>query len=131
MIENNYPFIYHSLGGEDNPDARLRRDSARHFFSPAHIAAFAIVSYPFTDTQQQALRQKVATIYNRHPKFDLQFDLNTDDKLYCTEFVYKAITTTLADTTYLPLTSVLGRTFVGTDNLFINDHAHLVWQVKY
>src|ERR1700722_15133814 len=45
MIENGYPFVYHSIGGEDNPDERLRRDSASFFFSPLHNSGLAIVQY--------------------------------------------------------------------------------------
>lgn len=131
IIENRYPFIYHSIGGEDNPDARLRRDSAKQFFSQAHNSAIAIARYPFTLKQEKALSAVVKKYYSKHPKFDLDFDLATDDKLYCTEFVYKSITAAMADTTYLPTTSVIGRRFIGTDNLYVNSHASLVWQVKF
>ncbi len=131
VIEKGYPFVYHSIGGEDNPDARLRRDSAHHFFSQVRNSAIAIARYPFTTEQETALTETVKSYYSKRPKFDLDFDLATDDRLYCTEFVYKSITAATADSTYLPTTSVMGRRFIGTDNLYVNSHASLVWQVKF
>jgi hypothetical protein len=131
MVENGYPFVYHSIGGEDNPDARLRKDSASRFFSAQHNTAIAIVQYGFTPTQQQALIQVVNGYYRKRPRFDTRFDLSTDDDLYCTEFVYKAITAATADTGYIPTTSAIRHRYIGTDNLYVNDHANLVWQVKF
>jgi len=128
LVEKGYPFVYHCIGGEDNPDSRLRRDSATRFFSAAHNAAIAIVSYPI-DTIKE--RNVVQEFYHLRPRFDLQFDLATDDRLYCTEFVYKVLAKTTADTSYIPTTTVMGRRFIGTDNLYTNSHASLVWQVKF
>ncbi len=97
MIENGYPFVYHSIGGEDNPDARMRRDSADFFFSPAHNIGLAVLKYDYSDGQADELRQVVTQYYKQRPKFDMQFDLKTDDKLYCAEFIYKAINKATGD----------------------------------
>ncbi len=131
IMENGYPFVYHSIGGEDNPDARLRRDSAHRFFSPSYNSGIAAVQYDLSDYQQAALYKVVKNYFARRPRFDLQFDLATDDKLYCTEFVYKAITKATADTSFIPISEALGRRFVGTDDLWQNSHASLIWQVRF
>jgi len=131
MVEHGYPFVYHSIGGEDNPDERLRRDSAVFFFSPLHNSGLAIVQYDFDEVQQNALKNVVSQYYKERPKFDMKFDLQTDDKLYCAEFVYKAINKATRDPGYIKPTSVLGFTFVGTDDLFVNSHAHIIWQIRY
>lgn len=128
MIEDGYPFVYHSIGGEDNPDERLRRDSAKFFFSPLHNTAIAIVRYDLSNEQLTELQKIVRSYYLQRPKFDMKFDLATDDKLYCAEFVYKAVIKAVRDTAYISTTSVAGLRFVGVDNLFINPHAHMVWQ---
>src|ERR1700733_5214 len=60
FIENGYPFVYHSIGGEDNPDERLRRDSARFYFSPINNLGLGIVRYDF-DTEKIARLRKVGT----------------------------------------------------------------------
>lgn len=131
LIEDNYPYVYHSIGGEDNPDARLRRDSASHFFSAASNSALGIVKYDFMTATVDTLREIVHAMYQLQPRFDTHFDLNSTDKLYCTEFVRCVLTTATADTGYIPLSEAMGRQYVGTDNLYLNKHAAFVWQVKF
>jgi hypothetical protein len=131
MIENGYPFVYHSIGGEDNPDQRMRRDSASFFFSPLHNIGFGIISYDMNDDRVNDLRQAVSIYYKKRPRFDMQFDLRTDDKLYCAEFIYKAVNKAMSDSVYIKPSHALGYTFVGIDDLYLNPHAHVVWQIRF
>jgi len=131
MVENGYPFVYHSIGGEDNPDERLRRDSAHFFFSPAHNLSLAIVKYDLDKDRACKLEQQVREYYALRPKFDMKFDLRSDDRLYCAEFVYKAFNKATNDTTYVKTTTALGCRYVGIDDLFVNPHAHIIWQTTF
>lgn len=131
LFENGYPFVYHAIGGEDNPDERLRRDSIQFFLSPEHNKGFAIARYNCRSSDIRRIGQTVHNIYRQHPRFDMKFDLATDDYLYCTEFVYKALNRAMNDTGYIKTTSFLGHVFVAVDNLFINEHAHFVWQAQF
>ena len=131
IIEHGYPFVYHSIGGEDNPDEKLRRDSASFFFSPANNRGLGIARFDADSTHLNRLQQVVRKWYRKGPKFDLAFDLQTNDRLYCAEFVYKAVDEAMDDTAYISPTTKKGFTFVGTDNLFCNGHTHMVWQIEY
>ncbi len=128
VVENGYPFVYHCIGGEDNPDARMRRDSASVFLSQQNQLAFGVVRYPLDSA---AIKKQVLGWYHKHPRFDMQFDLATNDKLYCTEMVYKVLTGVAGDMCCIPTDTVMGHRFVGTGNLIANPMAQLVWQVKY
>lgn len=131
LVEGGYPYVYHSIGGEDNPDARLRRDSASHFFSATSNSALGIVKYDFMTATVDTLRAIVHAMYQLEPRFDTHFDLNTTDELYCTEFVRSVLQTATGDTSYIPTSVAMGRRYVGTDNLYLNKHAAFVWQVKF
>ncbi len=131
LIENGCPFVYHSIGGENNPDERLRRDSAKFFFSPLYNTALAVVRYDLNSTELDELQKVVRAYYKLRPKFDMKFNLSTDDKLYCSEFVCKAVNKATRDTAYIGTTSVAGLRFVGIDNLFVNPHAHIIWQTTF
>jgi len=131
MIEDGYPFIYHSIGGEDNPDERLRRDSAPFFFSPLHNTHIAIVRYDYDSNITDSLRNIVARYYQKRPKFDMKFDLATDDELYCSEFIYKAVNEATGDSAYIGTSFIKGKPYVGIDDLFLNRHARIVWQTKF
>jgi Permuted papain-like amidase enzyme, YaeF/YiiX, C92 family len=128
MVENGYPFVYHSIGGEDNPDQRLRRDSANFFFTPQHNMSIAIVRYDLAVDKINELEHVVAAYYKQRPKFDMKFDISTDDKLYCAEFIYKALNKAAHDTGYIRTSLLLGHSVVSIDDLFINPHAGFVWQ---
>ena len=131
MVEDGYPFVYHSIGGEDNPDARLRRDSASFFFSPVHNLAIAIVRYDYDSVKVGRLRDIVGAYYKQRPRFDMKFDLATDSELYCSEFVYKAVNRAVADTSYIGTSSMRRGRFVGIDDLYLDRHARVVWQTKF
>lgn len=126
--QRGYPYVYHSIGGEDNPDARLRKDSAHRFFSPRQSTALAIARYPL-DTS--VVSDIITRYYRNRPKFDLSFSMATDDELYCTEFVYKVLREASGDSSYIPTSELRGTQYVGTDNLYLNDHARLVWRVRF
>lgn len=131
LIEHGYPFVYHSIGGEDNPDARLRRDSVNFWFSPANNLAFGIVRLDLGKPQRDSLSQVVHGFYKARKKFDLDFDLKSEDSYYCAEMVYKALNRATADSTYIEPLTVFGVTFIGIDNLYLNKHAHMVCQIRF
>ncbi len=131
MIENGYPFVYHAIGGEDNPDARLRRDSASFWFSTVYNMGLGIVRFDLPAAAQDSLKKIVRQYYKERRMFDMNFDLDSDDRLYCAEFVYKAITRAAADSAYLKPVTFFGYSFIAVDNLYQNEHAKLVCQVRY
>lgn len=131
MIENGYPFVYHSIGGEDNPDEVLRRDSAKFFFSPANNLGFGIARYDADSQHVARLHSVVQRLYREKHKFDLKFDLSTNDRFYCAEFVYKAMNEAMKDSRYIQPITRNGFTFVGVDNLFCNSHAKVICQIEY
>lgn len=131
MIEDGYPFVYHSIGGEDNPDEKLRRDSASLFFSPVSNERLGIARLDINPTQIEILHAIVKRYYSKAIPFDLDFDLDTDDKLYCAEFVYKAIREATNDTGYFGQTKLLAKTYVGVDNLYDKRHAKIICDIRY
>lgn len=131
LIEDGYPFIYHCIGGEDNPDAVLRRDSAQYFFAPATNERLGIARLDLTGPQIQALAAVVRRYHRQALKFDMDFDMATDDRMYCAEFVYKAVREATADTGYFSLTRMLSRTYAGVDNLYDRRHAKIICDVRY
>jgi len=131
MIEQGYPFVYHSIGGEDNPDSHLQRDSACHFFSPVSNERMGIARLDMDSPQIARLHQIVRRYFAAGVPFDMDFDLRTNDKLYCAEFVYKSVQEALQDTTYFSTSQVLNRRYVGVDNLTDARHAKIICDVRY
>lgn len=131
IVENGYPFVYHSIGGEDNPNQRLKRDSASFWFSPANNLGIGVARFDTDTPQLTAITSTVRQFYREHRMFDMSFDLASDDRLYCAEFAYKALNQALKDSNFIKPVKVFGHRFVGVDDIFMNGHTRLIWQVRY
>ena len=131
LIEDGYPFVYHSIGGEDNPAETLRRDSASFFFSPEYNQRLGVVRLGLTAVQIERLQHLVQEYYQARVRFDMDFDMQSDDKLYGAEFVYKAVCRATENALFFPLTSLFGRQYVGVDDLYENSHAKIICDYIY
>jgi hypothetical protein len=130
-IEQGRIFVYHAIGGEDNPDARLRRDSFSEFCNPAHNLGFGIFRYRFSSTEVSRLDSIVEQFYRDKPRFDLKFDLTTDSSLYCAEFIYKAVNRATHRAHFIPTSRIGEFQYVAIDNLYLNSHCRPVYQALF
>lgn len=131
VIESGKAYVYHCIGGEDNPDGKMRRDDARQWFSPANNLSFAAYRYAFPDSVITRMIAQVKEYYRQQKRFDMDFDWQTDDRLYCSEMIGKSIFAATADSSILPLSSGYGKRFLGVDDLYLGIQARLVCQIKF
>lgn len=130
-IENGYPFVYHAIGGEDNPDEEVRRDSASAWFSPAGNLGLGIARFNLNSKGLRKLTDVVTHYYKEKRKFDMKFDLATDNRLYCAELVYKALLEASGNKLFCHPVSKFGYHYISVENLYRNKHTKLIWQVRY
>ena len=131
FIENGYPFVYNCIGTADDPEALLKRDSLNVYISPYSNIGYAVYRYNL-NTKQTAKLQSIAVRYFKEKRrFDPYFDISTDSLLYCTEFVYKAMTETTDDKDYLPTTHATNFNYISVDNLFLRKDCKLVCKIGY
>jgi hypothetical protein len=126
-IENDSLFVYHAIGGEWNPDQKLRRDLFALFCNPYENRGFGIYRYSFNEEQKKEVLQNARKFYKAGIMFDMQFNLDTDDRMYCSEFVYKAINPALK----LKTTTINHITFVAIDNLFPDTDCNEIKRVRF
>lgn len=130
-IENDTVFVYHALGGEWNPDAKLRRDPLELFCNPEENRGFGVFSFNFDATQVKRLDSIVKAWYKKGVMFDMKFDLATNDRLYCAEFVSKAISSGTNNQISFSTTKINNFEFVAVDNLFLNQHCVEKKRISY
>jgi hypothetical protein len=130
-IENDTLFVYHSIGGEWNPDQKLRRDAFENFCNPYENRGFGIFRYKITSGEDVNLIKAVHKFYNKKIMFDMQFNLGSDDRMYCSEFVYKAIEQATDNKIVLPTTTINHTKFIALDNLFINPFCSEIKRVVF
>ena len=119
-IEHDSVFVYHALGGEWNPDEKLRRDPVELFCNPIENRGFGIFTFNFNRQQQNNLDSVVRAWYKKGVMFDMKFDLKTDDRLYCAEFVSKAINTASKKQITFAVSKLNDFEFIAVDNIILH-----------
>lgn len=116
-IEQDTIFVYHAIGGEFNPDQKVKREPLYSFGHPANNKSFGVF-LPELDSAQLgkavAMAQKA---YAAGLPFDMAFDYATDDRQYCAEFVAKAFTKAKNDGSWFQFSTNGKFKYVAVDNL--------------
>ncbi|MEO9013441.1 MAG: YiiX/YebB-like N1pC/P60 family cysteine hydrolase [Ginsengibacter sp.] len=128
--ENDSLFVYHALGGEWNPDEKIRRDPFALFCNPFENRGIGIYRFDLGNSTKLKFI-KEAQRYAATVLFDNHFDLSSDDRMYCAEYVYKCLEKATGDSSLIPTSSFKQIKYVAIDNLFINQIAKEVKRVKY
>ncbi len=133
FIENGTPMVYNIIGGADNPDGYIRRDSLTSFITPKKNTGFGVYRLPLTRAQKSLLRDNTVRYFTEKRSFDINFNLSTDSLLYCTEFVYKVVTETVKKKDYFEKThnEVLDFDYIAVDNLLMHPKIKMICKVRY
>ncbi len=130
-IENDTIFIYHALGGEWNPNEKLRRDPLELFCNPQENRGFGIFRFNFDDIQINKLDSIVKAWYKKGLMFDMKFDLLTDDRMYCAEFVSKAVSLCSNNRINFSTSKINNFEYVAVDDLMLNAACTQKQRIRY
>lgn len=130
-IENKKVFVYHAIGGEENVSNKLRKDPLMVFCNPNDVHSFGIYRLDLNSFQLQEMDSMAKSYYKLGLEFDTKFDLATDEKMYCSEFVYKMIMGVARNGNYLSLSAVSGMKFIACDGLYLNAHSQSIYSYIY
>ncbi len=90
--ENNQIYIYHSIAGDDeNPSECFMKELYDSFVNPEKKYCFGIYRYEIDTTEANCLHGKFKEFVQKKIKFDELFDMQNDDKLYCSEAIAKSL----------------------------------------
>ena len=130
-IENDSLFIYHALGGEWNPDQKLLRQSITQFAEPYSNRGIGIYRFAITSDEKDSIMEAVKKHYTQGRMFDMDFDLKTDDHMYCAEFVAKSVTSGTKNKISFPHSNINRFEFIGVDDIFLHPLCKRVEQLVY
>jgi len=146
--EENGFVVYHSMAGSENPSGLCRKDAFDSFVNPRRKTGFGIFRYKISDTEKASMHGIIKTNLAKKVPFDLTFNINTDDSLYCSEMIYKALKVSTNKRVVLPVTTlynfrpkILGYKYnnaflkkfdyVSLDNLYLNPFCREIIRVVY
>lgn len=124
--QNGEWYVIHIIDG-DKKSSQLRLEPLASFCAQTECSSFGIYR---TSLNAQKIDQSAVQAFSSVMSFDQQFDLSTDNQMYCTEFVYKTLKKS-SDTFSLPLSIASGRKYVACDDLFLAKGTSLIYTYQY
>ena len=118
-IENDTVFIYHALGGEWNPDQKIRRDPLEIFAEPYSNKGIGSYRFFIDSGLINSLLVTVKKLHEMGIMFDMKFDLKSNDHMYCAEFVYKSYLMGTNGKLQFNISHISSFAFIGVDDLFL------------
>ena len=91
IMNDGIMYVYSNMAGDINPDEIMRRDNIDSFITPANNIAVGIYRYDISKVELDKLKTIIQTHYTNKLPFDMNFDLATNDKMYCAEMIAKAV----------------------------------------
>lgn len=119
-VENNIPFVIHAV---PHKLKTIKKETLEEFLKPKNASGYAIYRAPLNQLQLNKIANEANTFYTKKLTFDNDFDLNTNNKLYCTELVLKAYKNSGIDLKIQPKTFnyILGKHAIVYPSQFINE----------
>lgn len=125
-------FVYHILATVNHLEGQILYEPIHSFIRPKINAGWAIIRYDLDSTQQAQLVAKIQAYARQKITFDQQFDLQSDDKMYCSEMLYKALLFASKDSLRLPITiASSGKKYIAIDNLFEHKNCKTIGEIAY
>lgn len=129
FVENNEKIIYHIIGGEGNNQDYLLKVPLDTFFNINSNLSFGYAQTNFSNEEKNKLHEILKKWYQAKIAFDLNFDLNTNDKMYCSELVAKALEHS-KEGLKIPITDTFKERYIGIDNIIDNAFVKQVFYIK-
>lgn len=126
--EDGKIYVFHIMGGEGNMNSQMRKDLLNNFCSPLQSNAIAIYR---TDLNGRKIDSLAEYYFSQKIEFDADFNLETDDKMYCTELLYKILLKVSGQDNFLPLSAISGIKYASCDNIYLSIHSKKIYSVIY
>jgi hypothetical protein len=147
FIEDGKIMIYHSIAGQDeNPDECFKKEPLDSFVNPEKKMCFGIFRYKLQSNEANCIYETFKDLERRKVKFDKYFNLQDDEKQYCSEAIYKALLKCTNGRIKIPTTvrekmhiktggyeKLEGKRFeyIALDNLYLNPFCDSIKKITY
>lgn len=127
QVANGNVWVCHYI--DDNSCSGLKREELNAFADSRKCNAIGVYRFALSDEKRNNLKKLIDQCMLHPLPFDDQFDLNSDDQLYCTEWVSKTLLK--AAGIKIPATNIGGIKYIAPDNLYLNSSCKLVVNYKF
>ncbi|MDD2451493.1 MAG: YiiX/YebB-like N1pC/P60 family cysteine hydrolase [Dysgonamonadaceae bacterium] len=124
FIDSNNTYVIHSEEDEEYGQNGVFKEKIDEFLSNSPV--WAVYRLDITKEEQLALVELALTSEKNHILFDDNFNLKDDQKMYCSEFIYKTVNRSTNQQIITAGKKFMGRTFVTISNLYENKYTRLI-----
>jgi len=131
MTENGTAYVFHAIGGDWNPDQALTKEPFDSFVNPKNNRGFGIYRFNLSEKETKQLKWLCNELYNIKLPFDINFDLKTDDKMYCAEFTGKCLEWSSDKNLKIPISRIRDFEFIGVDDIILHPDSRKIINMMY
>jgi len=122
--ENNKVFVVHSEEDKKNGHNGVYAEPIEDFLEGINI--WAVYRFNLTSELRKKVIDYALILKKQDIIFDIDFNLDEDKKMYCSEFIYKVINRTTKQELIRAGKHFLGRKFVTISDLYQNNGSKLI-----
>ena len=131
LDEDSNWIVYHAIGTPDNPEGILRKEKLASFCNPIENKEMGIYRYTDTTIDIKKIIVYAELMHQKRVGFDFDFNFNTDDELYCSEFIYKAFKYANPELDLMKIDENEGKKYLPLDRVYYNSNCILVYKTRY
>jgi hypothetical protein len=89
LLRDKFGFykVTHILGGVSNPNGSILQETINDFINEKENKGFAVYRFKISKSQTNKFKRYVDSLIRQKVTFDYKFSLESQDSLYCTEFI--------------------------------------------
>lgn len=131
LKERDSFFVYHAIGGEINPKETLQREWLPRFCDGESNEGIGIFRFNLDSLELTREKKFMKEKYSAGILFDMEFDLHTDEKMYCSEFVAKTLMFAYQNKIRFDTTFIQQQPYFTVDNIFLNKNCKEIHRFKF
>lgn len=128
VIKDKQVYVCHVMAAEGKRSNKIRLEPINSFCNKADNSSFAVYR---SGVDPDHIESILAGYFQKGISFDNDFDLKSDQQMYCTELVYKALTAANGNEKFINLSHGNGIDYVACDNLYLNPQTRLIYSHTY
>lgn len=123
FVMNGKYYVCHVVAAEGKRSDKIRLEPLASFCNPAENISWAVYR---TSVDGAKIDKQVVRFLSQKIAFDTDFSLQSDDRMYCSELVYKILTEANQNKKFINLSHGSNFDYVACDNLYLNPQTRLI-----
>ncbi len=125
-------YIYHIIRSEIEGQSDVRKELFSDFTNSKYNHGFAVIRNNISVAENDSFCSTIKYFYRQKIQFDTKFDLESDDKMYCSEMIFKALIQSTNNKLLIQSTSAeSGKKYIAIDNLFDHKNCKTICEISY